>query len=63
MGELRVKLILDKTSPVNTPAGSFYLYRSEEKDNRNISLVNGVYVLREEVGEIPPENMALSLEW
>jgi len=43
---------------------SYWLYRSNERNTYNgRPTVDGVYIWRREIGEAPPPNMKLTLEW
>ncbi len=41
----------------------YYLYRSQEEDERGYREIGGVYILQEQIGENPPEEIKLILEW
>lgn len=60
MTQLRVNLILDEEHL--SKVFGYYIYRSEEKTG-NRPTIDGVYIQRKCVGENPPWNMKLSLEW
>jgi len=40
----------------------YHIYRSKEEENGR-PIVDGVYLQRRKVGEMPPERMTLRLEW
>jgi len=40
----------------------YYLYRSEEQEYGR-PVIDGVCIQRGKIGEEPPDNMTLSLEW
>ncbi len=41
----------------------YYLYRSEEEDDKERNIIGGVYILQSEIDGDPPDKMNLSLEW
>lgn len=61
MEQLRLNLVLDREM-LRKVAG-YYLYRSQEEGENGTPVVSGVYIQRETIGENPPENMRLLLEW
>lgn len=48
----------------DTQVQQYYIYRSSEQNSNNGNpVVDGLYVWRPELGENPPKNMKLTLEW
>ena len=60
MKQLRLNLVLDRE--MLQKVIGYYMYRSQEEE-RDRPTVDGVYIQRETIGENPPENMTLLLEW
>lgn len=40
----------------------YFLYRSLEKSSNERSIVDGLYIQREEIGEVPPTKFKITLE-
>ncbi len=60
MNQFSTNLVLDKDMlPMLI---SYYLYRSEEQEHGR-PVIDGVCIQRGKIGEEPPDNMTLSLEW
>ncbi|MHA2010312.1 MAG: hypothetical protein ACXADW_18665 [Candidatus Hodarchaeales archaeon] len=56
MSQLILTLVLDSTYE------SYYKYLSRE-EKEGYKIVNGVYILKDKIGEDLPKEMTLSLEW
>jgi len=41
----------------------YYLYRSQEEDDKGRRTIGGVYILQSEIYSDPPYKMKISLEW
>lgn len=41
----------------------YYLYRSQEVDDKYRHIIGGVYILQSKIGSNPPGKMKISLEW
>lgn len=60
MEKLQLTLILDRE--MLRKVTGYYIYRSQEEE-KDSPIVDGVYIQRETIGENPPKNMTLLLEW
>ncbi|MDP1808209.1 MAG: hypothetical protein Q8L35_01580 [Actinomycetota bacterium] len=60
MEQLRVSISLDRA--MLGKVGGYYLYRSQEEQSGR-PIIDGVYVQRETIGDVPPATMTLLLEW
>ncbi len=41
----------------------YYIYKSQEMDDKERNIIGGLYILQSEIGDNPPNKINISIEW